>query len=65
MQKCSQCGKKFDFDEEGLSCGKIIVCSDTCAKKSAASRSNAYAIHNEIDEIVDTNADGTEQSHIY
>lgn len=63
IRKCSQCGKKFDFDKEGLGCGEIVVCSDICAKKSAAGRGNAYAIHDKSDNIVDTNTDGTEIIH--
>lgn len=63
MRKCDVCGKKFDFDKEGLGCGNIVVCSSTCAKKSAKSRGNAYAIHNKSDAIVDTNAEGTEKIH--
>ena len=63
IQKCMVCGKSFDYDKKGLGCGKIIVCGNTCAKNSANSRGNAYAIHNKADVIVDTNMDGTEQIH--
>ena len=65
MQKCQVCKKEFDFDEEGLGCGQVIVCSGNCAKKSAKSRGNAYAIHDKSDKIVDTDMDGTEQRHIH
>ncbi len=65
MRNCSICQKSFDFDKEGLGCGEIFVCSDDCAKKSAKSRGNSHAIHDETGEIVDTNADGTEKRHKY
>lgn len=65
MQKCNVCGKRFDFDKEGLECSEIVVCSDECAKKSASSRGNAYAIHDKTDNIIDTNADGSETVHNY
>lgn len=63
MQKCNQCGKEFDFDKGGLSCGDIVVCSDKCAKLSAAGRGNAHAIHDKTGKIVETNVDGTETHH--
>ncbi len=65
LQKCNICGKKFDFDKEGLGCGKILVCSDKCAMKSAKSRSHRYAIHNERGNIIKTNATGEEKLHYY
>ena len=58
MRNCDGCGKEFDFDAGGLSCGKVLVCSDGCAKKGAASRGNAYAIHDKTNKIVDTDAIG-------
>ena len=61
MQTCSECGKKFDFEKGELSRGPILVCSAECGKKSAASRGNAYAIHNEAGDIIDTNATGKEK----
>ncbi len=65
MQKCDVCENEFDFDKEGLGCGNTIVCGDVCAKKSAGSRGNAFTIHDDDDNIVDTNADGTETHHRY
>ncbi len=63
-QTCDVCDKTFDFDEEGLGCASIIVCGSICAKKSTASRGNAYAIHDDNNKIVESNADGTEARHI-
>jgi hypothetical protein len=65
MQKCSVCKREFDFDEEGLGCGDVIVCGNECAKKSSESRGNSCAIHDKKGEIVETNEDGTEDGHIY
>ena len=63
-QKCAICEKEFDFEKEGLGCGEIIVCGPECARKSASGRGNAYAIHDKSSgKIIDTNADGTEQTH--
>lgn len=64
-QKCDICKKKFDYDKEGLACNNVYMCGNVCAKKSAESRGNAYAIHDKNDNIIDTNADGTESYHIY
>lgn len=65
MQKCAACGKKFDFDKEGLGCGKVVVCGEKCAEKSARSRGNSVAIHDETGKIVATNVDGTERGHLH
>ena len=65
MQICSVCKKEFDFDEEGLGCGKVVVCGSVCAKISAASRGNACAIHDKEDNIIETNEDGSEDMDIY
>ncbi len=65
MQKCDICDKEFDLDKKGLVCGKVKVCSSGCAKRSAASRGNTYAIHDDSGDIVDTDGDGTEQIHIF
>jgi len=65
MQKCAVCKKEFDYDKKGLGCRGIVVCGDVCAKKSAESRGNSYAIHDKEDNVVDTNMDGTEDGHIY
>lgn len=70
-QKCDVCGKAFDFDAGGFGIGveefrmhdgrpqgrirDVLVCSKTCAKKSAASRGSKYAIHDDTDAIVETN----------
>jgi hypothetical protein len=63
-QKCSVCKTKFNYDKEGFMCNDVYVCGEVCAKKSAESRGNAYAIHDKDDNIIDTNADGTECGHI-
>ena len=65
MQDCAVCGNKFDFDEEGLGCGDIIVCSGKCAVASARSRGNSVASHDETGKIIATNAGGSEVGHIY
>lgn len=65
MRKCSECEKEFDFDEEGLGCGDIVVCGEECAFASSAGRGNATTIHDKDDNITNTNADGTEDRHIY
>lgn len=63
-QKCSVCKKDFDFDKKGLECRGILVCGNVCAKISAASRGNSYAIHDKKDNIIDTNADGPGNIHL-
>ncbi|MHA1471168.1 MAG: hypothetical protein ACTSSP_11495 [Candidatus Asgardarchaeia archaeon] len=65
MRICSVCKEEFDFDEKGLGCGKIVVCGDVCAKISAEGRGHRYTIHDKTGDIVETNADGTEQIHHY
>lgn len=63
-QKCAVCKTKFNYDKEGFMCSDAYVCGEVCAKKSAESRGNAYAIHDKNDNIIDTNVDGTECRHI-
>ena len=65
MQNCDVCGKKFDFDKEGLGCGPIVVCGAECGKKSAASRGNAHAIHDKTGAVTETNGTGDETRHIF
>lgn len=65
LQKCNVCGKEFDFESEGLGCGEVVVCGPKCAKKSAGSHGNKYAIHNDDDDIVDSDAEPEDGVHIY
>lgn len=63
MQKCAVCGKRFDFDREGLGGAFDIVCSAQCAKRCAKKGGLHYAIHNMDGEVVETNA-GPNDVHI-
>lgn len=55
LQTCSNCGREFDFDKEGLGSDHGgYVCSPECAKGLAAKRGLHYAIHDETDAIVDS-----------
>jgi len=56
--KVKQCSKRFDFDKGGFdSSFGGYVCSAECAKKAASEAGRAYAIHDETDKIIETNAD--------
>ena len=66
IQKCSVCFKKFDFDQLGLEGpGGIKVCSSDCAKKSAESRGNEYAIHNNTGKITESNITPGYHPHLW
>lgn len=56
MQRCSVCGKRFDFEKGGLESSKgWHACGSECAKSLAKKRGNYYAIHNKEDDTVDSN----------
>jgi hypothetical protein len=55
-KKCDVCRDEFDFDVSGLGGPNgIVVCSNTCAEKSAASRGKKYMIHDKYDRVIQTN----------
>ena len=60
MQTCGACKTRFDFDAGGLATvrnGKDFhVCSAECAKHAAQAKGNYYAIHDDTDAIVDSDA---------
>ena len=54
-KKCAVCEVEFDFDKTGLQGpGKVFVCGTKCAKQSAESHGNKYAIHDHSGDVIDT-----------